>query len=109
MKKRQLESKRENQIKEILLTYKVSSLSIEGKGSIASTPDILCYTEKGNIFLIELKDGSTYSPGQQYLLLRIKHNYMCEYEDGTFRFYKKIDKYNNNEITIEEIILEVDR
>lgn len=87
MKKKQRESLRESELKDIFKMYKVTAKSIEGKGATAFIPDILCWDEEGNTFFIELKDGSTFSVGQLYLLKRLKNTFGCEYTNGVYLFY----------------------
>lgn len=101
--KKQRESLRESELKDIFKLYKVTAKSIEGKGATAFIPDILCWDEEGNTFFIELKDGSTFSVGQLYLLKRLKNTYGCEYIDGNYCFYdfKGIEPV---EITIKKIL-----
>ena len=104
-RKKNRENEREKEIKEILKGYKISSRSIEGKGGAnAYVPDVMCWNEDGEVFFLEVKDGSIYSDGQLYMLTRLVHDYGAEKTPDGWRFYKmELKEVINNKLTFEQI------
>jgi len=89
---------RENRVEEELKAYlqnrNITMYRVEGKGGRGGVLDTLCITPNGDLFILEVKDGSDYSIAQQYLLKRVKNAW------GVFRSAGKwvIEDFHGKEV-----------
>jgi Holliday junction resolvase len=91
----QRENERERELIIILNKNRVVAKRVESKGGSRGVLDLLCYTENGGLFIIEVKDGSTLSIEQEITLRNVKYSWEAKKEKGEWIFihhyYRKFE------------------
>jgi Holliday junction resolvase len=105
----QRESEREKELISLLNKNRIIAKRVESKGGSRGVLDLLCYTEDGALFIIEVKDGSVLSIEQEVTLKNVRYSWEAKKEksEWVFTYYylhktgiKPIDMGLNNILTI---------